>query len=50
MGIHKDFPKDPYQILDPRKRWFPADEELRKEEQKDKLLAPLVSRNKGKGF
>ena len=42
MGLHKDFPKDPYEILKPEIRWFPAEEDLRKEEQKDKLLPPLV--------
>jgi len=25
MALHKDFPKDPYAILDPYIRWFPAD-------------------------
>lgn len=24
MPLHKDFPKDPYVILDPILRWFPA--------------------------
>lgn len=31
MALHKDFPKDKFQILDPAIRWFPADEDLRKE-------------------
>lgn len=41
MGIHKDFPKSPYEILDPEVRWFPADESLR-EKVYAKLLPPLV--------
>jgi len=41
MAIHKDFPSSPYAILDPRIRWFPADETLR-ETSYDKLLPPLV--------
>ena len=31
MALHKNFPKDKFQILDPMVRWFPADEDLRKE-------------------
>jgi type III restriction enzyme len=42
MGLHKDFPKSPYAILDPDIRWFPAQETLR-EKGYDKLLPPLVA-------
>ncbi len=42
MALHKDFPKDPYTILDPNIRWFPADEDLR-EKGFDKLIPPLVA-------
>lgn len=42
MALHPDFPKDPYAILDPGIRWFPADEDLR-EKGYDKLLPPLVA-------
>jgi type III restriction enzyme len=42
MALHKDFPQDPYVILDPSIRWFPADEDLR-EKGYDKLLPPLVA-------
>jgi len=42
MALHKDFPKNPYVILDPSIRWFPADEDLR-EKGYDKLLPPLVA-------
>ncbi|MEK7473445.1 MAG: DEAD/DEAH box helicase family protein [Patescibacteria group bacterium] len=42
MALHKDFPEDPYVILDPGIRWFPADEDLR-EKGIDKLLPPLVA-------
>ncbi len=41
MALHKDFPKSPYEILDPELRWFPADEALR-EKGYGKLLPPLV--------
>jgi len=42
MALYKDFPIDPYIILDPNIRWFPADEILR-EKGYDKLLPPLVA-------
>jgi len=42
MALHKDFPKDKFQILDPSIRWFPADEELRKPGGYEKLLPPFV--------
>jgi len=41
MALHKNFPKSPYEILDPNARWFPADEALRKKGY-EKLLPPLV--------
>ena len=41
MALHKDFPKDPYEILEPKVRWFPADEDLR-EQGYEKLLPPFV--------
>ncbi len=31
MALHKDFPKSPYEILDPSIHWFPADEALREQ-------------------
>ena len=42
MALPKDFPKDPYTILDPGIRWFPADEALR-ETSMEKLMPPLVA-------
>jgi len=42
MALPKDFPRDPYVILDPSIRWFPADEDLR-EKGFDKLIPPLVA-------
>jgi len=42
MALHKDFPKDPYEILEPEIRWFPADESIR-EEGANKLIPPLVA-------
>jgi len=41
MALHKNFPKSPHTILDPKIRWFPADETLR-EKGYEKLLPPLV--------
>lgn len=41
MALHKDFPRDPYEILEPGVRWFPADEDLR-EKGYEKLLPPFV--------
>lgn len=43
MALHKDFPKNPYAILDPSIRWFPADEDLREKGGIEKLLPPLVA-------
>lgn len=42
MGLHKDFPKSPYEILEPGIRWFPAQEILR-EQGYQKLLPPLIA-------
>lgn len=42
MALHKDFPKDPYAILNPEIRWFPANEDLR-EKGFEKLIPPLVA-------
>ena len=42
MALHPNFPRDPYVILDPSIRWFPADEDLR-DKGIDKLLPPLVA-------
>ena len=51
MALHPDFPKSPHAILDPRLRWFPADETLR-DTTMDKLMPPLVAqlRKKVKEF
>ncbi len=44
MALHKSFPSNPYEIIDPNFRWFPADEELRdKGNTFEKLVPPLVS-------
>lgn len=42
MALHKDFPKNPYTILNPEIRWFPAPEDLR-EKGFAKLIPPLVA-------
>lgn len=41
MALHSKFPKNPYEVLDPNVRWFPADESLR-ETRWEKLMPPLV--------
>ena len=41
MALHPDFPASPHAVLDPRVRWFPADESLR-ESSMEKLMPPLV--------
>ena len=43
MGLHKDFPDDPYAIASPEVRWFPADETLRDTKMAD-LIPPLVGK------
>ncbi|MCL4378359.1 MAG: DEAD/DEAH box helicase family protein [Actinobacteria bacterium] len=42
MALHKNFPKSPYEILNPEIRWFPAEEQLRLKGY-EKLLPPLVA-------
>ena len=42
MALHPDFPKSPHEILDPKLRWFPADESLR--DKMANLMPPLVPR------
>ena len=42
MALHKNFPKSPFETLDPSIRWFPADEDLR-EQGYEKLLPPFVA-------
>jgi type III restriction enzyme len=41
VAIHKDFPTSPFEILNPKVRWFPADESLRTSSY-EKLLPPFV--------
>lgn len=41
MALHPDFPGSPFEVPDPRVRWFPADESKR-EKTSDKLMPPLV--------
>ena len=43
MAIHKNFSSNPFEILNPEERWFPADEILR-EKGYQKLLPPLVDK------
>ena len=41
MALHPDFPGSPFEVPDPRVRWFPADESMRAKTS-DKLMPPLV--------
>ncbi len=43
MALHTQFPRSPYESLDPAVRWFPAPEEQRRTAY-EKLLPPLVAR------
>ena len=43
MALHKDFPESPYEVLDPDKRWFPADEHFR-DQLYGQLIPPLVTK------
>lgn len=47
MALHPDFPSSPHAILDPKIRWFPADEALRSSSY-EKLLPPLVHQLRSK--
>lgn len=42
MALHRNFPPDPYAVLEPDLRWFPGDESLRNTDMKN-LIAPLVA-------
>ena len=42
MGLNKDFPRSPHQIIDPELRWYPGTESLG-EKGREKLLPPLVN-------
>jgi type III restriction enzyme len=43
VALHANFPRSPYEPLDPAVRWFPAPEEQRRTAY-EKLLPPLVAR------
>ena len=43
MGLDKNFPRQPYKILDPEIRWFPGTETIG-DKGRDKLLPPLVNK------
>jgi type III restriction enzyme len=42
MALHSNFPRSPYETLEPSVRWFPAPEDQRKTAY-EKLLPPLVA-------
>ena len=43
MGLHKQFPKNPFEIIEPDLRWFPGNDSLG-EKGREKLLPPLVNK------
>jgi type III restriction enzyme len=43
MGLSKEFPKNPYKLLEPDLRWFPGSEALG-DKGREKLLPPLVNK------
>ena len=43
MGLSKNFPKNPFNIIDPELRWFPGNDILG-EKGREKLLPPLVNK------
>ena len=43
MALHPEFPRSPYEALNPDHRWFPAAEELRATAY-EKLVPPLIAR------
>lgn len=43
MALHKEFPRSPYEVLNPDLRWFPAAEELCSTAY-EKLPPPLVAK------
>ena len=43
MGLNKEFPKNPYQTIEPDVRWFPGNDALG-EKGREKLLPPLVNK------
>ena len=42
MGLHPDFPRSPFTVVDPSMRWFPGDDALRASSA-EKLLPSLVA-------
>jgi type III restriction enzyme len=43
MGLSKNFPKNPFKLIEPDLRWFPGSDTLG-EKGRDKLLPPLVNK------
>ena len=43
MGLNKEFPKNPFEIIEPDLRWFPGNDALG-EKGREKLLPPLVNK------
>ena len=43
MGLNKEFPKNPFEVIEPELRWFPGDDALG-EKGREKLLPPLVNK------
>ena len=43
MGLNKEFPKNPFEKIEPEVRWFPGNDALG-EKGREKLLPPLVNK------
>ena len=44
MALHPEFPRSPYETLEPDHRWFPAAAEELRSTAYEKLLPPLVAK------
>ena len=42
MGLDKNFPRQPYKVIDPDVRWYPGSSDIG-EKGREKLLPPLVN-------
>jgi type III restriction enzyme len=43
MGLHKNYPRNPYEILNPKVRWYPGSDTIG-DKGREKLLPPLVNK------
>ena len=43
MGLHKNYPRNPFEILNPKIRWYPGSDTIG-DKGREKLLPPLVNK------